>query len=132
MEFDTVLENYAITIEDNVKIKFSIGGLFNIQFSAQLNNIGTAEHDVSIWLAREDVDEPDTCTDIIVPSKHGSFNGAAVAAWNFFYRANAGEYCRILWSSPDTDVFIAGIAARTAPARPATPSIILTVNRVSS
>jgi hypothetical protein len=131
MEFDTVVENYAVTIEDNVKITFGVSGLFNIQFSAQLHNTGTAEHDVSIWLARDGVAEPDSCTDITVPGKHGQIPGAVVPAWNFFYRAKAGEYCRILWSTPHADVFIAGIAARTNPVRPATPAIILTVNKVA-
>jgi hypothetical protein len=132
MEFDTVIENYGITVQDNVRVVFSESGLYNIQFSAQLHNTGSQEHDISIWLARDGVAEPDSCTDITVPARHGSFEGAAVAAWNFFYRANVNEYFRILWSTPHADVYIAGIPARVAPVRPATPSIILTVNKVAS
>ena len=131
MEFDTILDNYGITIEDNVRVVFSESGLYNIQFSAQLLNSDSQEHDVSIWLARNGVAEPDSCTDITVPKKHGSFNGAAVAAWNFYYRAEKNEYFRLMWSSPSAQVYIAGLPARTAPVRPVTPSIILTVNKVA-
>lgn len=131
MEFDTILENYGITIEDNVRVVFGESGLYNIQFSAQLLNSDSQEHDVSIWLARDGVAEPDSCTDITVPKKHGSYNGASVAAWNFFYRAQKDEYFRLLWSAPSELVYIAGLPARTAPVRPVTPSIILTVNKVS-
>ena len=131
MEFDHVIESFGVTIESLTHIKFNEGGLFNIQFSAQLHNTGTAEHDISIWLSRDGTAEPDSCTDITVPSRHGQFNGAAVAAWNFFYRATKGEYCRLMWSTPHADVYIAGLNARTAPVRPATPSIILTVNKVA-
>lgn len=131
MEFDTVLESYGITVEDNVRVVFSESGLYNIQFSAQLLNSDSQAHDVSIWLARDGVAEPDSCTDITVPSKHGSYNGAAVAAWNFYYRAQKNEYFRLLWSAPSALVYIAGLPARTAPVRPVTPSIILTVNKVS-
>ena len=105
--------------------------MYNVQFSAQLHNTGSQEHDISIWLARDGVAEPDSCTDITVPARHGTFKGAAVAAWNFFYRANANEYFRILWSTPHADVYIAGIAARVGPVRPVTPSIILTVSKVA-
>lgn len=132
MEFDHVIEHDGINIENVTHIAFGVSGLFNIQFSAQFNNTDSQAHDVSIWVSRDGTAEPDSCTDITIPSKHGSFNGAAVAAWNFFYRAKAGEYCRLMWSTPSAQVYIAGLPARTSPTRPATPAIILTVNKVAS
>ena len=131
MEFDTVIENNGITIEDNVRVVFSEAGLYNIQFSAQLNNTDSQAHDVSIWLARDGVAEPDSCGDVIVPSKHGSFNGATIAAWNYYYRVQKNEYFRLMWSAPSTQVYIAGLPARINPVRPTTPSVILTVHKVS-
>ena len=131
MEFDTVVEHFGINIENLTHITFGESGLFNIQFSAQLYNTDSQEHDVSIWVSRDGVAEPDSCTDITVPNKHGAFNGAIVAAWNFYYRAKKGEYCRLMWSSPSAAVYIANIPARTNPVRPATPALILTVNKVA-
>lgn len=132
MEIDTVVEHFGINVENLTHITFGESGLFNIQFSAQFHNTDSQEHDVSIWLSRDGIAEPDSCTDITLPARHGSYNGAAVAAWNFFYRAKKGEYCRLMWSTPSAAVYIAGLPARTSPVRPETPSIILTVNKVAS
>lgn len=132
MEIDTVVEAKQMSVLEGTHITFGADGIYNIQFSVQLHNSDSQAHDVSIWLSRDGVAEPDSCTDITVPSKHGSSNGAAVAAWNFFYRAKTNEYCRLMWSTSSPLVYIAGLPARTTPNRPATPSIILTVNRVSA
>lgn len=131
MEFDTVIENFGINIEQLTHITFGVSGLFNIQFSAQLHNTDSQEHDISIWIARNGTNEPDSCGDVLVPARHGNYNGAVIAAWNFYYRAKKGEYCRILWSTPSPLLYIAGLPARTNPVRPVTPSIILTVNKVA-
>ena len=132
MEIDTVVEHFGVNMENLTHITFGESGLFNIQFSAQFHNTDSQEHDVSIWLSRDGTAEPDSCTDITLPARHGSFNGAAVAAWNFFYRAKKGEYCRLMWSTPTAAIYIAGLPARTSPARPETPSIILTVHKVAA
>lgn len=132
MELDTVVEAKQMSVVNGTHITFGADGIYNIQFSAQFHNSDRQAHDVSIWLSRDGVAEPDSCTDITVPSKHGAFNGAAVAAWNFYYRAKANEYCRLMWSTASPLVYIAGLPARTAPVRPATPAIILTVHRVSA
>lgn len=131
MQFENIVESVRITITDNVKVTFSQPGIYNIQFSAQLVNTQSQEHDVSIWLMRNGTAEPDSCTDITVPARHGSVNGAAVAAWNLFYRVSAGEYFRLMWSATSANVTLGAIPPRTGPVRPATPSIILTVNRVA-
>jgi hypothetical protein len=131
MRFENVVEGVRITITDDVKVTFSQPGIYNIQFSAQLVNTQSQEHDVSIWLMRNGTAEPNSCTDITVPARHGSVDGAAVAAWNLFYRVSAGEYFRLMWSASSANVTLGAIPARIDPVRPATPSIILTVNRVA-
>ena len=131
MQFENIVESSRINIVDNVKVTFTEPGLYNIQFSAQLVNSQSQEHDVSIWLARDGTNEPDSCTDITVPPRHGSIDGAAVAAWNLFYRVSAGEYFRLMWSASSANVTLGAIPPRIDPVRPATPSIILTVNRVA-
>jgi hypothetical protein len=131
MEFNNVIESNGISIQDSVKVVFRESGLYNIQFSAQLNNNDNKEHNVSIWLARDGVAEPDSCGDVTIPPKHANFQGSYVLSWNYYYRVQKGEYFRLMWSTPSTSVYLAGLPARTIPIRPATPSIILTVNKVS-
>jgi len=44
---------------------------------------------------------------------------------------NAGQYAQIIWSTPNTAVSIAYEGALSTPTRPATPSVIMTVNEVN-
>lgn len=44
----------------------------------------------------------------------------------------ASSYCQIVWSSADTALSIYSLGTQSSPTRPATPSIILTVDKISS
>ena len=120
----------GISLANGSKFTASRKGTYNIQFSAQLLNSDTTDHNVSIWLRKNGTDVADSCTDITVPSKHGSINGAAVAAWNFFIDLVAGDYVQLVWSTPNALVLIDYTAARTTPVRPAIPSLIVTMNEI--
>lgn len=113
------------------KTHVSRSGIYNIQFSAQLANSDSSEHDVSIWLALNGAPVDNTTTLVTVPKKLGGINGHAVAAWNFFVYLNKGEYAELYWSTPHTGVFIEYSAPMTTPTRPAVPSVILTLAFVS-
>ena len=120
----------GISLVSGSRFTVSRKGTYNVQFSAQLLNQDSAEHNVSIWLRKNGSDVADSCTDITVPARHGSFDGASVAAWNFFIDVLAGEYVQLMWSTPSTQVLVDYTAARTTPVRPAVPSLIVTINEV--
>lgn len=130
MEFEVTEFAVDISIVDDTKITVARDGKYNVQFSAQLINSDSEEHNVSIWASVNGTDVPSSCTDITVPKKLGGINGASVAAWNFFLDMSAGDYAELYWSTPDNKVTIEHTAARANPDRPAVPSIILTVNQV--
>ena len=96
-------------------------GSYNIQFSLQLVSTNAASKDVYIWADVNGTSVPESATKITMS---GSSN-AYVAAWNFVIRMSAGDYFRLMWSTTNTNVQIARIAA-SAPV-PAIPSVILTV-----
>jgi hypothetical protein len=96
-------------------------GIYNFQFSAQLDKAGAAARDVYIWADINGTTQPNTGTKITLVGN----NAAAVAAWNFVFRLNAGDYFRLMWSTNDTACQISAAAA-AAPV-PAIPSVILTV-----
>lgn len=120
----------GISLVSGSRFTASRKGTYNLQFSAQLLNTDSAEHNVSIWLRKNGVDVADSCTDITVPARHGAFDGASVAAWNYFIDLVAGDYVQLMWSTPNALVLIDYTAARTTPVRPATPSLIVTINEV--
>jgi hypothetical protein len=132
MEFEVVeINDHGITIVDTTRITVDASGVYNLAFSAQLVNSGNAERNVSIWLAKNGTAVANSNTQITVPKSHANGDGQQVAAWNLFVRLKANDYVQLMWSTPSTDVSIQQIAAQTTPARPVTPSVILTVNRVS-
>lgn len=131
MTFGTTQIADGISVVDGTKITFARSGVYDLQFSAMFTNPESASYEVSVWLDRNGANEAGSNTDLTVPSKHGSSNGHAVAAWNFVVYLAAGDYLRLMWSTPISTVFIEHKAAQTSPARPETPSVILTVNQVN-
>ena len=96
-------------------------GMYNIQFSAQLDKTSGGVGLVYIWLRVNGVDVADSATQIRIQGN----NAETVAAWNFVAQLNAGDYFELMWSTDDLDCRIQ--AALAAPPVPAIPSVIVTV-----
>lgn len=131
MTFNTTEHSNGVSVLNNSEITVQEAGFYNIQFSAQLANTDSQEHDVSIWFQKNGTPEANSNTELTVPAKHGSVDGHAVAAWNFITHLEAGEYVKIFWQADSTLVSIEALGTQTSPDRPATPSLILTVTFVS-
>lgn len=95
--------------------------VYNIQFSAQLDNTSGGDHKVIIWLAINGVNVANSAGQIQVKGN----NGYIVAAWNYVQFLKEGDYFELMYSASDTSVQILAQSA-SAPA-PAIPSVILTV-----
>ena len=107
-------------------------GIYNVQFSAQLVNTDTSIHDVNIWIRQNGVDVPTTASTISVSSKHGSVNGAAIVAANFFITMTAGDYIEMWWATDSTQVSVQTLPAQTSPyAAPASPGLVVTLQKVN-
>ncbi len=107
-------------------------GVYNLQFSIQFINADSNAHATSVWLRKNGSDIADSNSEFSIPSKHGSTDGRLIAALNFFLELQAGDYVEVMWSPQDSDISIQHLAAQTSPTRPATPSVIVTVARVSA
>jgi len=116
----------GVSIVSNSRITIANAGVYNIQFSAQLDKTDGGNDVVDIWLSKNGTNVANSNTQITLHSNDGKH----VAAWNFFVNAAAGDYYELCWSSPDAAVFINYVASQSTPTRPATPSVILTVNKV--
>ena len=116
----------GVTIVSNSRITIANGGVYNIQFSAQLDKTDSGDDVVDIWLCKNGSNVANTNTQITLVGN----NGKHVAAWNFVVQAQAGDYYELCWSSPDAAVFLNYVAAASTPTRPAIPSVILTVTQI--
>ena len=108
------------------KIFVANTGVYNFQFSAQLDKTGGSASAVYIWPRVNGVNLADSATKIVIDGP----NNEIVAAWNFVLVLEAGDYFELAWQSSDTDVVIPYVAASGN--IPAIPSIILTVTWASN
>lgn len=133
LTYNTIdVSNGIVTGTPNSRIQFQYAGLYNLQFSVQLSNVGAADHDVNIWLRINGVDVVGSNGLVSVPGRHGAISGKALVGWNFVLRIGAGQYVEIIWCPPDADVTIPYYAAAVGPpAIPATYSVVLTVTTIA-
>jgi hypothetical protein len=108
----------------NTYIKTENAGIYDIQFSAQVDKTDGGSDDVIIWLRKNGIDLTDTATTLTLPTN----NSKVVAAWNWFVTSANGDYYQIIWRSADTDLRL--LAEPISADHPGIPSVIVTANRV--
>ncbi len=108
----------------NTYIKTEDAGVYNIQFSAQIDKTDSGEDNIDIWIRKNGIDLIDTATSLTLPKN----NNRLVAAWNWFVQSATNDYYQIIWSSADTSMRL--LAEVSSSAHPGIPSVILTANRV--
>jgi len=118
----------GVTIVDSSKMRVANAGVYNLQFSAQLNKTDSGEDSTDIWIAIDGVNVPWSNTRTWLVGN----NAKQVAAWNFVISLTANQYVQIYWSSPDADVRLYAETAGATPARPEIPSVIATLTQISS
>lgn len=128
MYFHTTDLSSNVAIVSNSIITPAYAGVYNIQFSAQIQRTsGGSSATVDIWLRSGGVDVPNTNTSVNVQANAGYL----VASWNFFVALDpegANYDVQIMWATTDTSVILQQQAANAV--HPATPSTILTVNKI--
>ncbi len=125
--YNSVVSEFQVTRGvPTSKIFVANTGVYNFQFSAQLDKTGGSASAVYIWPRVNGVNLADSATKIVIDGP----NNEIVAAWNFVLVLEAGDYFELAWQSSDTDVVIPYVAASGN--IPAIPSIILTVTWASN
>mgnify|MGYP003663801881 CR=1 FL=1 len=117
----------GVTIVSGSRITIANTGIYNIQWSGQLTNPTAAEHDVTIWLRKNGVDVPGSAGIVLVPKKHGLFDGHTLPSWNYLIDPIAGDYYEFVWSTENISVYISFEPAGSPP--PSTASVIVTVTQ---
>jgi len=124
--YNSVVSEFQIARSNPTsKVYVNDTGLYNFQFSAQLDKAGGSASAVYIWPRVNGVNVADSATKIVIDGP----NNEIVAAWNFFLVMQAGDYFELAWQANDTNVVVA--AEPASGNIPGIPSIILTVNWVS-
>lgn len=129
LKLNTIDLQNGVTLQGTpqTQIKIINTGVYNLQFSAQLNHTTGGLAVVTIWLRKNGVDIPATSTDVTIEGN----NTKIVPAWNFLIDAVANDYFEIMISATDDHCEIYYSGARTSPVRPALPSLIVTVTQAN-
>lgn len=130
MKFNSVYDSgngtqYAVK-KDTDKVYVSQTGIYNIQFSAQLDKTGGGTATFFIWIRVNGQNVPNSATKVVISGP----NDEKVAAWNWVLTLRANDYVEIAWQSSSTDAVL--LAAAASGHVPEIPSVILTVTWTSA
>jgi hypothetical protein len=133
MALNTTDFSNTISLQTGSKITVENAGIYNLQFSAQLQNLDNAPQDVFIWLKQNGTDIVGSTGKVGMPARKSA--GVAfhdIKGWNYFLSMNAGDYVQIYWSTTNVAVTIETYAASGTPTKPSTASVVATLSFVSA
>ena len=104
-------------------------GVYNIQFSSQMDKSDAGVDYVNFWLRKNGADIPESSG---VISLQGAAPAYMMAAWNYLVQLVAGDVIELYWGSADVNMEIIHEPAQISPfAHPSIQSTILTITQQS-
>ena len=132
MTLDTTDFSNDVSISSS-KITVANAGIYNLQFSVQLENTDNASQDVFIWLKQNGVDITGSTGIVGMPARKGVGDPFhSIYGWNYFVSMTAGQYIEIYWSTTNAAVTIQFYPASASPTKPSTQSVVATLSFVSA
>lgn len=131
MTFNQTVAASGISVVGGTQLTVSRTGIYNIQFSAQLDKTDSGADSAEIWLRVNGDNLPWSNTWVELTKN----DAKVAAAWNWMIPLNAGDYVELAWWSADTALRLYARAEQAAvpgvsPAQPAIPSVICTITGV--
>lgn len=115
------------------QITVANAGIYNLQFSVQVQNLQNSPQDIYIWLKQNGTDIVGSTGLIGLPARKDPADPAHdIKGWNYFLSMNADDYIEIYWSIEDVLVTIQHYAASGTPTKPSTASVVATMSFVSA
>lgn len=132
MTFNSTDITDGVTLVSGSRLTVPKTGTYNVQFSAQFENVENTQEIATIWFRINGTDVPKSATNITIPSrKTSNIYGYGVASWNIFVDMTANQYVEIMWLPAVASLTLQALPAGVSPAYPAIPSVIATVNQVA-
>jgi hypothetical protein len=120
-----------VYLSNSSRINVRAAGKYNLQFSVQFANADTQIHDADLWVRKNGTDLANSNSQFSIPNSHGGTEGHLIAALNLFIDLAANDYVELIWAATSTQVRLEYIGTQSSPTRPATPSVILTMQHIS-
>ena len=123
----------GVSLATGSKMTVEFAGIYNLQFSVQVQNLDTAPQDMFIWLRQNGVDIVGSTGVIgLPPRKNVGDPSHDIKGWNYFLSMKAGDFVQIYWSPTIATVTIPTYAASGTPTKPSTASVVATLSFVSA
>ena len=127
MVFNTTDSSNGVSIgSPTSRLVADFQGVYNVQFSAQLDKTSGGVGNIYIWLRKNGTNVPNTTTTVAIQGSAAR----TVAAWNFITQLEPTQYVELMWATDDTSVRI--LAASATSVWPAIPSVIATLTQVNN
>jgi hypothetical protein len=120
----TYLSN-AVALSTTSRIEIAVDGIYNFQYSGQLESTNNSSKNVFLWIRRNGVDIGYSCRAYSI-SGSGAY---APIAYTFDIDMQAGQYLELIVSASDTTVQLAADTASSP--HPGIPSSVMTVNFIA-
>jgi hypothetical protein len=133
--FDTTDLSNTVSLVSTTQITAKYAGIYNFQFSVQLENTANASSDVTFWLKKNGTNISASGGLFgMSPRKSALDYFHLIGGYNVFVSLTAGQYIELYWSTTDTASSIQNYAASgVAPNNiPSSPAVIATMSFVSS
>jgi hypothetical protein len=123
----------GVSLTSGSAMKVAQAGIYNMQFSVQIENLDNAPQDVFIWLKQNSVDIIGSTGLVGMPQRKSALDPTHdIKGWNYFLSMNAGDYVQIYWSTTNALVTIPTYVASILPTKPSTASVVATMTFVSA
>jgi hypothetical protein len=127
IKFRTLDYSNGVSVVSDSRITIANTGIYNLQFSVQLENSSNQEHDVTIWLRKNGTDVAGSAGFVSIASSHGGVNGHVLSAWNYLLDVVGRDYYELVWSVSNTAVTMPYYPGATPP--PSAASAIFTITQ---
>lgn len=130
--WDTTEFNNGITLSNGTRLNVANAGIYNVQFSLQLQNSTNDGQHADIWFRVNGTDVVRSASRFGLPARKSTGDPShLIGAMNAFLDLNAGDYVEIAGAVSDVGVTLEHFAADTVIPRPAIPAAIVTLNYVA-
>ena len=131
MKFNTTDFAHEISVVSGSRLTVANTGLYNIQFSAQMDNSSNTNELVDIWFALTGSNIANSNTSVAINKAQAGNFGKTIAAWNYMLPLSASNYVEIKWSATGNGIILAATGSQSNPTRPAVPSVIATITQIA-
>lgn len=122
-----------VTLTNSSRLNVAYAGIYNLEFSLQLSNAGTAPIDMNVWLRKNGVDVASSNSIFGLSARKGPGDPYhTLGSLNLFVQLAANDYIELVWCTSDVNGSIQYLGAQSSPTRPETPSVIATLSFVSA